>query len=357
MSPDLAGKEKRVIMRSMKKKRILLLYTGGTIGMVPGPKGYVPDSAEFIRRLHDMDELNHPDMPEWNLIEFSPLLDSSNITVKEWNQMGRTIAVNYDDYDGFVVLHGTDTMAYSASALSFMLENLNKPVIFTGAQIPLCEIRSDARENLVNAMVIASSNKVHEVCLYFAGKLMRGNRAVKRSSDRFEAFDSPNAPLLAEAGIAITYNDAELLPATDMELELQPFEEVPIGVIKVFPGIQFELFESIMTEKLKGVVLETFGCGNIPGYQNSLLSIIQKAYESGTILTITSQCPQGTVSVGTYEVSSSLSEVDAVGGKDMTTEAAVAKLYYLFSRYTNKALIKAKMEENLRGELTTSRRR
>lgn len=340
----------------MKKKKILILYTGGTIGMTRSKKGYIPDSDGFRNRLKAIEELRSPAVPDWDILEFSPLLDSSNITVHEWNKMANAINQHYDDYDGFVILHGTDTMAYSSSALSFMLENLNKPVIFTGAQIPLCEIRSDARDNLINALVIAGSNKVHEVCLYFAGHLLRGNRAIKRSSDTFEAFESPNAPELASAGIAITYNNSELLPSTDLELHLQPFEEVPIGVIKVFPGIQFDLFESIMTEKLKGIVLESFGCGNIPGYQNSLLSIIQKAYESGTILTITSQCEQGTVNVGAYETSAGLSEIGAVGGGDMTTEAAVAKLYYLFSCHLNKEQIKLRMAQNLRGELTELKR-
>ena len=320
--------------------------------MIRSEKGYVPNSEGFRNMLGQLWDLDNSEMPQWELVEFSPLLDSSDITVKEWNKMGQAIAERYNDYDGFVILHGTDTMAYSASALSFMLENLGKPVIFTGSQIPLCELRSDGRENIVNSLVIAASDKVHEVCLYFDGKLMRGNRTTKRSSDQFGAFESPNAALLAEAGIKIRYNEAVLRPASKRAFHLQEFQEIPIGVLKVFPGIQFELFESIMTEKLKGIVLETFGAGNIPSCNDSLLPIIKKAYESGTILTVCSQCIQGTVSLGAYATSKALQDIGAVNGKDMTTEAAVAKLYYLFSRCLEKEQIKEEMEMDLRGELS-----
>lgn len=336
----------------MKRKRILIIYSGGTIGMVPSPCGYIPGQDSLLTFLNNIPELFSNQMPIWHLIEFSPLLDSSNISVHEWNKMGKTIYDNYNDYDGFVILHGTDTMAYSASSLSFMLENLNKPVIFTGAQIPLCELRNDGRDNLINSIILASSDNIHEVCLYFDGKLLRANRSTKQSADSFNAFRSPNAFPLAEVGIRIQFNDKELLPATDKQLGFQPFEEIPIGVLKIFPGIQFSLFESIMTEKLKGIVLETFGSGNIPNYENNLLHIIRKAYEHGTIMTICSQCQQGTVTLGAYQTSNSLQSIGAVSGKDMTTEAAVAKLYYLFSKNLSKEEIKEQMSLNLRGELT-----
>ncbi len=336
----------------MAKKKVCILYTGGTIGMIPSDQGYVPNSDRFRAMLDKIQDLHHPDMADWDLIEFDPLLDSSDITVTEWNKMGRAIAERYDDYDGFVILHGTDTMAYSASALSFMLENLEKPVIFTGAQIPLCELRSDGRDNIVNSLAIAASGRVNEVCLYFNGKLLRGNRSTKKSSDQFQAFESPNAPILAEVGIQIRYNKSMLRPAGVGLLRLQEFQEIPIGVLKMFPGIQFDLFESIMTEKLKGIVLETFGAGNIPSYNQSLLPIIDKAYKSGTILTICTQCMQGTVSLGAYATSKALQDIGAVSGRDMTTEAAVAKLYYLFSCGCTKEQIKHLMARNLRGELT-----
>jgi len=335
-----------------RKKKVCILYTGGTIGMIPSDQGYVPAQGKLKMVLDGVQAMHHPDLPEWDLVEFYPLLDSSDIAVREWNEIGRTIARLYQGYDGFVVLHGTDTMAYSASALSFMLENLSKPVIFTGSQIPISQLRSDGIDNIVNSVVIAASDKVHEVCLYFDGKLMRGNRSTKISSDQFGAFSSPNFPHLAEAGISIRYFDNLLLPASEKPFRFQEFQEIPIGVLKIFPGIQFELFESIMTEKLRGVVLETFGAGNIPSYNHALLPIIKKAYLSGTIITVCSQCAQGTVSLGAYATSKALQEVDAVSGVDMTTEAAVTKMYYLFSRGLSKEEIKEKMSRDLRGELS-----
>ena len=333
------------------KKKICIIYTGGTIGMVPSAEGYVPQPNSFLAVLNDYRELHHADMPDWDLIEFAPLLDSSNIAVKEWNKMAEAIEANYDQYDGFVVLHGTDTMAYSASALSFMLENLDKPVVFTGSQIPLCELRSDGRDNIINSIVIAASGKIHEVCLYFNGKLLRGNRSTKTSSDQFKAFTSPNAPLLADVGISITYHDNAIRQSEGGRFHVQRLKEIPIGVLKIFPGIQIELFESIMTEKLKGVVLETFGAGNIPSDSNALTTIIDKAYKSGTIIVVCSQCMRGSVSLGAYATSKALQEVEAVNGKDMTTEAAVTKLYYLFSKGLSKEAIRQQMSQNLRGEL------
>lgn len=334
-----------------RKKNICIVYTGGTIGMVPGENGYIPKAGVFAQALQQINDIHRPEFPRWEMIEFSPLLDSSNIAVAEWNKIGRVLAERYDEFDGFVILHGTDTMAYSASALSFMLENLSKPVVFTGSQIPMCMMRSDGLDNIVNAILIAASDKVHEVCLYFGGVLLRGNRSTKKSAGRLTAFDSPNFPHLAEAGIEIEYSEPLLLPRGEGPLRLQEFVDVPIGVLKVFPGIQFELFESIMTERLKGVVIEAFGAGNIPnGKRDQLLPIVERAYRKGTIITVCSQCMQGSVSLGTYETSKGLADAEAVGGGDMTIEAAVTKLYYLFSCGYDKEEIKAKMGRDLRGE-------
>ena len=257
------------------EKRICILYTGGTIGMVPSEKGYVPSSGAFLDLLRAIPDLYWADMPRWDVVEFDPLLDSSDITVREWNQIGRAIAARYEDYDGFVVLHGSDT------------------------------------------------------------------------------FESPNDAPLAHAGIQIEYKKRVLRPASSEPFRLQPFKELPIGVIKIFPGIQFDYFESLMTDKLKGVVLETFGAGNIPGSaQNALLPIIDRAYKNGTIITVCSQCSQGAVSLGTYAASSALRRVGAVNGRDMTTEAALAKSYYLLSISDDMAFVKAQMQKSLRGELT-----
>lgn len=333
-------------------KRILVIYTGGTIGMVSTPSGYAPEKAAFHDLLDRIPELHAEGMPIWDIVDMDPLLDSSNITVREWNAIGQLIADHHADYDGFVVLHGTDTMAYTASALSFMLRGNGKPVVLTGSQIPLCEIRNDARDNIITSLLVAASDKIHEVCLYFGGKLLRGNRAIKYSADDLIAFESPNYPALADVGIAIRYNVPALLPESRGRFAFQPLENVPIGVIKVFPGIQFDLFDSIMTERLKGIVIETFGAGNIPGHTDSLLPIIRKASENGTVIVVCSQCPHGTVSLGAYETSSALKEAGAVSGYDITTEAAVAKLYYLFSRCLSRDEIRVRMERSMRGEIT-----
>ncbi|MBQ6385179.1 MAG: asparaginase [Lachnospiraceae bacterium] len=338
-------------MEKTVKKRVLILYTGGTIGMATTGRGYAPQKRQFHELLKGMPELYTEGMPKWEIQDMDPLLDSSNIAVDEWNAIGRQVAQAYDRYDGFVILHGTDTMAYTASALSFMLEGCGKPVILTGSQIPLCEIRSDGRDNLVSSILLAADDRIHEVCLYFGGKLLRGNRAMKYSADGLTAFRSPNYPVLAEAGIEMQFRDGALLPPEEgKRFTFQPFRKIPIGVIKVFPGIQFSLFEPILTENLKGLVIETFGTGNIPGAESALIPLIRKAGENGTILVVCSQCPQGKVRLGTYETSSSLLDAGAVSGSDLTTEAAVAKLYYLFSREHSRAEIVRKMEEDLRGE-------
>lgn len=333
-------------------KNVLIIYTGGTIGMTRTENGYAPQSGQFRRAMEAIPDLYAEQMPRWDMLEMDPLLDSSNMTVREWNKIAQLVADHYDAYDGFVVLHGTDTMAYTASALSFMLEGLAKPVILTGSQIPMCEIRSDGRDNLITSLLIAGAGEVHEVCLYFGGKLLRGNRATKFSADGLIAFLSPNYPSLADAGITIRYNEIALLPKPKGALKLQLLENIPIGVLKVFPGIQFSLFEQIMTERLRGIVIETFGAGNIPGDGGALLPIIEKAFHNGTVLTVCSQCPQGAVALGAYETLNALKRAGAVSGLDMTTEAAVAKLYYLFSCGYEKERVKTLMEQDLRGEMT-----
>lgn len=335
----------------MKDKKILILYTGGTIGMIKTKNGYAPQKEFFHNLLKNMPELQSDEMPRWDIVDVEPIIDSSNMTVTEWNRIAKIISDNYYSYDGFVILHGTDTMAYTASALSFMLENCNKAVVVTGSQIPLCEFRNDARDNLITSIMIAAEGVVHEVTLYFGGKLFRGNRTMKFSADELIAFRSPNYPTIAYAGIDIKYNYNSIQKECEGKFSLCELENVPIGVIKVFPGIQFELFDSILIDRLKGVVLETFGAGNIPGNGDALLPIIRKASENGTVIVVCSQCPNGTVSLGSYETSSPLKAVGAVSGYDLTTEAAVAKLYYLFSCGYDNETIKKLMEKNLRGEM------
>lgn len=337
---------------SAKGRKVLIIHTGGTIGMKKTEKGYTPVAGYLASELKNIPDLNRYDFPAWDLYEMSPLLDSSNMSVDEWNEIGRVIYEKYEDYSGFVILHGTDTMSYTAAALSFMLEGLDKPVILTGSQIPLSELRSDGRDNLITSIMIASEGVAREVCLYFSSRLLRGNRSMKMSADGLVAFDTPSYPHLAEAGITVKYNNPAILSRREGGIKYHPFAKVPIGVLKVFPGIQFGLFEDILTEKLSGIVLETFGAGNIPMGDGDLLPIIKKAFSSGAVITVCSQCPSGTVSLGAYETSSQLKSAGAVSGRDLTTEAAVAKLYHLFSLGVPKEDIKRLMETNIAGELS-----
>ncbi len=335
------------------KKRVLIIYTGGTIGMKKTENGYAP-AAGFLREaLLSIDDMRRPELPSWELVEMNPLLDSSNIAYSEWNGIARVVYDNYTEYDGFVILHGTDTMAYTASALSFILDGLDKPVVLTGSQIPLSELRSDGRENLISSILIASDGVAREVSLCFSGRLLRGNRAMKMSADGLMAFDSPNYPHLAEVGITVKYNEGALSRREKYgTLTLRPFINVPIGVLKIFPGMQFGLFEEIMTERLSGIVLETFGAGNIPMADRQLLPIIKRAFSSGAVIAVCSQCPGGTVSLGAYETSRGLKGAGAVSGYDMTTEATVAKLYHLFSLGIPHDRIKELMECDICGELS-----
>ena len=320
--------------------------------MVPSEDGYQPKEGYFLGELQKIQDLYSDKMPDWDLIEYAPLLDSSNMTYKQWNQIADTIQENYNKYDGFVVLHGTDTMAYSASALSFMLEGLNKPVIFTGSQIPLCELRSDGRDNLITSLLIAANDQICEVCLYFGNHLLRGNRAVKDSADGLIAFSSPNYPILAKAGISIEYFQTRLLPKPKEPFRVTKMKPASIGVIKMFPGIHFDLFAPIVNKDLQGLVLETFGTGNIPNYDEALPPLIRKAIENDTAVIVCTQCMQGTVRLGTYETSSELAKAGAASGYNMTTEATVTKLQYLFSKGFTSSEVRAWMESDLRGELT-----
>lgn len=321
--------------------------------MIPSENGYVPSETDFKQTIDSIRDLSKEGMPDIEVVQFSPLLDSSNISIPEWNKIGQSIADRYDEFDGFVILHGTDTMAYSASALSFMLENLEKPVIFTGSQIPLCEIRSDGYNNLVVSVMLAAASTVKEVCIFFDGKLLRGCRSTKMSSSHFSAFDSPNFEPLAIVGIDIEYRLVQEKPENTGVFAYHPFKQIPVGIIKLFPGINITSFEGIMTEELKGVVLESFGAGNIPtSSSGDLAPIIKRAYQNGTLVVVCSQCIQGSVSLGAYETSKALIDIGAVNGGDMTTEAAMTKLIYLLSLGLDVDTIHKLMISNLRGELT-----
>ena len=333
------------------KKQVCVIYTGGTIGMMPTENGYVPDPEAFPAMMEQIHDFHLPGFPSYEVVNLPRLLDSSDMTYREWNEIGRIIRDRYEEFDGFVVLHGTDTMAYTASAMSFMLENLNKAVVFTGSQIPLCRFRSDGIDNLVTSMLVAASGELHEVCLYFGGRLMRGNRVTKISADGLEAFSSPNYPRLADIGTSIVYRRNFLRAPTAGALHLREIGSVPIAVLKIFPGIGAPLFESILNRKTRGVVLEAFGAGNMP-QDERFAPIFRRAAEQNVVITVCSQCRKGNVSLGAYAASAPLMQAGAVSGLDMTTEAAVAKLYYLFSCYEDADKVKRLMGADLRGEIS-----
>lgn len=331
-------------------KKICIIHTGGTIGMTRTNKGYAPQKGFIQTALSKIDALNSEEMPLYDLVEYDPLLDSTNICVKVWMKIAEDIEERYDMYDGFVILHGTDTMAYTASALSYILDGLSKPVILTGSQIPLSELRNDGRDNLITAMLIAANYKIPEVCLYFASKLLRGNRATKISSEDVIAFDSPNYPPLAEAGVNINLNHKNIRKAGN-ELKVRIFDKHQIAILKIFPGIQLEVFENIMTSNLKGIVIEAFGSGNIPEMDGVLERIVKKAQENKIIIVVCTQCLRGSAIIGQYESSHGLTKAGAVSGFDMTIEAAVTKLDYLLSLNCDVETVKSLMETNIRGEL------
>jgi L-asparaginase len=333
------------------KKKVCLIHTGGTIGMAGTAHGYAPRKGFLQSILSGIPELDSDEVPAFDLVEYDPLLDSSNISVREWVRIAQDITDQYEQYDGFVILHGTDTMAYTASALSYMLEGLAKPVILTGSQIPLYEVRNDARNNLITSLMIAGNFHVPEVCLFFGSGLYRGNRATKVSSDELTAFESPNYPPLGEAGVRITINEGVLRKA-GTELKLSKFEPQQIAVLKIFPGIQFEIIENILAPDLKGIVFEAFGAGNVPEDRGALNQALEKAERNGTVIVVCTQCLRGSAMIGQYEASMTFAEAGAVGGFDMTVEAAVTKLYYLLSRNYDLDLIKKLMGMDLRGEMT-----
>lgn len=287
-------------------------------------------------------------------ISFSPLIDSSNITPDIWGKLATTVAKHYAEYDGFVILCGTDTMAYTASALSFMMENLAKPVILTGSQIPMGVLRTDGRENLISAIEIASEGMVREVCIFFQNLLMRGNRTTKQSSDHFNAFVSHNYPPLAEAGIDIKYNtqyiDNALFGSSVLNVSTEMSNAV--ATIRIFPGISYKLVESIVcSDSINGVVLETYGSGNAPN-DPDFIAILKKSLEQGTVIINVTQCSVGKVNMDLYDTGKTMEEIGIVSGRDITVEAAVTKLMYLLGKGIPKDGVATLMDCPIRGEMS-----
>lgn len=336
------------------RKRVYVAYTGGTIGMKRTADGYVPEPGYLQQQMGTMPELLHESMPEYVIHEYAPLLDSSNMTPREWVEIARDLARNYEQYDGFIVLHGTDTMAYTASALPFMFDGLRKPVVITGSQIPLCEIRNDARENLITSLLIASTFVVPEVCLYFGGKLLRGCRSTKVSADGFAAFDSPNFPPLGAAGIEIEVNWALVRQAgDDASLSVHDPKTSPVvSAMRLFPGISPELVRNVLRPPLQGLVLEAYGVGNGPDQDHEFLSALQEATARGVVIVDCTQCLEGTVNLGEYAAGSAIARTGVISGHDMTAEAALAKLYCLFSGGLGADEVREAMQRDLRGEMT-----
>jgi L-asparaginase len=337
------------------KASILIIYTGGTFGMVYDEKGALKpfNFGKVIDRLPELRALEL----QIRVISFPKPIDSSNITPDDWKDIAYIIEENYTQYDGFVVLHGTDTMAYTASALSFMLRGLNKPVIFTGAQIPIGSIRSDARENLITALEIASSRvndepRIKEVCIYFNFVLLRGNRAQKVNSSAFSAFKSENYPELAESGITIRFNESALAQTTNMPFHVVNEMDTNVSILKIFPGISEGTVQAILnTPDLKGLVMETYGSGNT---MNAawFINLLKNAIANGLIIVNVSQCLGGAVKQGKYETSSSLQEIGVISGEDMTTEAALAKLMLLLGTLKKSADVKKALIVPICGEMT-----
>jgi L-asparaginase len=336
------------------RKRVYIAYTGGTIGMTKHGNAYAPTPGFLEAQLREMPELRDPDMPEFVVREYDPLLDSSEMRPEHWRRIAEDIAVHHDLYDAFVVLHGTDTMAYTASALAFLLE-INKTVILTGSQVPLCEVRNDARENLVTSLLIAAQHDIPEVCLYFAGRLLRGCRAVKVDAEDFMAFASPNFPALGEAGTRIEINQAlirgrKIHTQTHNARHVLPLTREPvIAAMRLFPGISAQILENMLKPPLEGLVLEAYGAGNGPTSTPGFLDALRHAHDRGVVVVACTQCLRGSVDLAAY--ASSLASAGVVSGRDMTVEAALAKLYALLGQGLSPERVRALMMEDWRGEL------
>nr|WP_314866920.1 asparaginase [uncultured Flavobacterium sp.] len=340
----------------LSKAKILLIYTGGTIGMKKDFATGALKAFNFSKLLQRIPELKLLDC-EIETISFENPIDSSNMNPEKWVQLATIIEENYTSFDGFVVLHGSDTMSYTASALSFMMENLAKPIIFTGSQLPIGDLRTDAKENLITAIQIASLREnrqavVKEVCLYFEYKLYRGNRTTKINAEHFKAFTSPNYPFLIESGVHLKMNPELFLSIKENEsLRVHKMLDTNVIILKLFPGISEQVIAAVVAiPNLKGIVLETYGAGNAPT-NDWFLSVLKQAIRNGIHIVNVTQCSGGSVRMGQYETSTALREIGVISGRDITTEAAITKLMYLLGKNNIDADFKEVFETSLRGEI------
>ncbi|WP_442590110.1 asparaginase [Pedobacter sp. AW31-3R] len=335
--------------------KILIIYTGGTIGMVNDPVtgALIPfDFKQIQQNVPELARLNY----DLDVHSFDPILDSSNMNPEIWAELAAIISNQYDVYDGFVILHGSDTMSFTASALSFMLKNLSKPVVLTGSQLPIGEIRTDAKENLITALEIAATKingqaMIPEVCIYFDYQLFRGNRSIKYNSEKFEAFRSPNYPILAEAGVTLSFYSNYIQQHPSEPLVLESVFNTNIGVLKLYPGININTVQAITRSSVQAIVMETFGSGNTTTAQ-WFTDSLEEAIHAGKLIVDISQCQRGAVELGKYETSKKLQQMGVISGFDMTFEATITKLMYLMGQDLSYQQIAALMEQSLRGELT-----
>lgn len=342
---------------SEEKASILIIYTGGTIGMAEDPKTGSLEPFDFKNLVDHVPELKDVEHL-YSSVQFDPPLDSSKVGPQDWAKMAKAVADNYDNYDGFVILHGTDTMAYTASALSFMLENLNKPVIITGSQLPVGKFRTDGKTNLITAIEIAAAKKnniavVPEVCICFQDYLLRGNRSKKVNADYFRAFETFNYPPLAHIGVEIEI-DEEFVIKNNPDKALIPHYEMDpnIVVLKLLPGISPQIMKSILnTPNIKGVVMETFGVGNAPAF-DWFIDILKEADAKGIVVVNVTQCMIGSVAMDIYDTGDAMVSAGVVSGYDMTTESAVTKMMYLFGKGCSPKEVKDQLGVSIIGEMT-----
>jgi L-asparaginase len=339
------------------KPSVLIIYTGGTIGMVTNPRTGSLTPFDFSHIIDEMPELSKFDL-ELETIAFNPLIDSSDIQPEAWLQLAQMVYDNYARFTGFVVLHGTDTMSYTASALSFMLENQSKPVVFTGSQLPIGTLRTDGRENLITAIEIASATRngqalVPEVCIYFQNRLFRGNRSRKQNAEYFNAFASDNYPTLANVGINIVYNFPSIYyPTHSKPLILHNKLDTNVAILKIFPGISSGIVSSILSiSGLRGLILETYGSGNAPT-ADWFIEAIEKAVVSGLVIVNITQCTAGQVDMKKYDTGIRMLKAGVVGGFDSTTEAALTKLMFLLGQYPDSKIVKECMTVSVSGEIS-----